>query len=287
MDDEQRQMQLNGTLLAADGTPRLPHVAYDEDGYAYNDGAPLAQNDNQADQIFYAFPALKAFVRRRFPGAFAASDMFIYPTRGSSGRAPDIFVAFGAGDRDARGMKRNSYKLFEGEPVPSFVLEVLSGSTSDDDLGPKRTAYAEWGIEEYWMFDPFGKDIPRFISAERLECRKYLPIDPLPGTAVYRSEVLGLELRAEGDMLRIRDPKTGEDLHGLDEELAAREAAEERAVVAEERAVVAEERAIVAEQRAVAAEERAETDAAAREEAELRIAAVEAELRRLRRGDGP
>ena len=128
------------------------------------------------------------------------------------------------------------------------------------------------------MFDPFGKDIPRFISAERLECRKYVPIDPLPGTAVYRSEVLSLELRAEGDMLRIRDPKTGEDLHGLDEELAAREAAEERAVVAEERV-------IVAEQRAVAAEERAKTDAAAREEAELRIAAVEAELRRLRQGD--
>lgn len=196
-------------------------------------------------------------MRRRFPGAFAASDMFIYPTRGSSGRAPDIFVAFGAGDRDAKGMKRNSYKLFEGEPVPSFVLEVLSGSTSDDDLGPKRTAYAEWGIEEYWMFDPFGKDIPRFISAERLECRKYVPIDPLPGTEIYRSEVLGLELRTEGDMLRIRNPETGEDLHGLDEELAAREAAEERA----------------------------KADAAAREEAEQRIAAVEAELRRLRRSN--
>ena len=235
MDDERQHMQSNGSLLAADGTPRLPHVAYDEDGYAYNDGAPLAQNDNQADQLFYAFPALKAFVRRRFSGAYAASDMFIYPTRGSSGRAPDIFIAFGASDRDARGRKRNSYKLFEGEPVPSFVMEVLSGTTADKDLGKKRDAYAEWGVAEYWMFDPFGKRIPGCISAEQLGACGYEPIEPLPGTSVYPSGVLGLEMRAEDGNLRIHDPEKGEDLRNLQEaeQRIAEEAAARKALEAE------------------------------------------------------
>ena len=199
MDDDtaRRHMHLNGALLAADGTPRLPHVAYDDDGYAYNDGAPLAQNDAQAEQLYYAFPALKRFARGRFPGAYVASDMFVYPAPRSGGRAPDIFVAFGAGQVDPKGRRRNSYKLFEGEPVPSFVLEVLSGTTADDDLGVKRDAYARWGVREYWMFDPLGEKIPRFISAERLEGGEYARIDPLPGTGVYRSDVLCLEFRAE------------------------------------------------------------------------------------------
>jgi hypothetical protein len=250
MDDDRRRLHHNGALLAADGTPRLPHVAYDDDGYAYSDGAPLAQNDTQAEQLFYAFPALRAFVRRRFPGAYAACDMLIYPERGGKGaRAPDIFVAFGAGDVGPEGSRRNSYKLFAGEPVPRFVLEVLSGTTADEDLGPKREDYAKWGIEECWLFDPFGKDIARFISAERLvasagcpERNEYAPIDPLAGTQAYRSDVLGLELRAEGGMLRIRDPETGEDLRGLDEEVAAREAAEKRvaAEVAARKAVEVE-----------------------------------------------
>ena len=273
-------MHGNGALLAADGTPRLPHVAYDDDGYAYSDGAPLAQNDTQAEQLFYAFPALKAFARQRFPGAYVASDMLVYPARGSGGRAPDIFVAFGAGQMDPKGMRRNSYKLFEGEPVPSFVLEVLSGTTADEDLGPKRDAYAQWGIREYWMFDPFGGRVPAFVSAERLERGEYVAIDPLPGTGVYPSRVLGLEFRAEDGNLRIRDPETGEDLRGLDEETQARkaEAAARRA---------AEERADAAEERAEAEATARKAEAAARQEAERRVATVEAELRRLRRGDRP
>ena len=279
MDDERQHVEFNGSLLAADGTPRLPHVAYDEDGYAFDDGEPLAQNDPQADQLFYAFPALKALVRERFPGAFAGCDMFVYPRRRESGLAPDIFVAFGAGDRDRRGRRRNSYKLFEGEPVPSFVMEVLSGTTADKDLGDKRDAYAEWGVAEYWMFDPFGKRIPGRISAERLGACGYEPIEPLPGTSVYASGVLGLEMRVEDGNLRIHDPEKGEDLRSLREaeqriadEAAARKAAEERATHAKQR--TADEAA--ARERA---EQRAAEEAAARKAAEAEVAALRRALR--------
>ena len=275
MDDERQNAHYNGALLAADGTPRLPHVAYDDDGYAYSDGAPLAQNTEQADQLFYAFPALQALVRRRFPSAFAASDMFIYPRPRSRGIAPDIFIAFGAGDR-----RRNSYKLFEGEPVPSFVMEVLSGTTADKDLGPKRDAYVEWGVAEYWMFDPFGKRIPGCISAERLkEAGDYEPIKPLPGTLIYPSAVLGVEMRAEDGSLRIHDPETGEDLLGLAEEVDARKAAEDRTREEASARDKAERRASDAERRANDAERRANEEAAERK-------ALEAELAALRRARG-
>ena len=272
MDDERQHMQSNGSLLAADGTPRLPHVAYDDDGYAYYDGEPLAQNTEQADQLLYAFPALREFLRERFPDAFAACDMFVYPRRREPGLAPDIFVAFGAGDR-----RRNSYKLFEGEPVPSFVMEVLSGTTADKDLGKKRDAYAEWGVAEYWMFDPFGKRIPGCISAERLnDAGVYEPIEPLPGTSVYRSAVLGLEMREEDGNLRIHDPEKGEDLGHLREEIKARKAAEERAT---EEAAAREQ----AERRAADAERRVAEEAAAREAVEAELAA----LRRTQRNASP
>ena len=181
-------------LLAADGTPRLPHVAYDDEGYPHSDGAPLAQNTLQAHQLIYAFSALEWFVHEHFPDAFAATDLLIYPRPHDlkASVAPDVFVAFGAGDK-----ARLSYKLWEGEPVPAFVLEVLSGTTEDKDLGEKRGKYAAMGVGEYWVFDPFGRRIRARIAGYRLRGRRYRPIPPLPGTRVVPSDVLGLEFRAE------------------------------------------------------------------------------------------
>ena len=163
--------------------------------------------------------------------------MFIYPRRRDlkGAVAPDIFVAFGAGD-----YARNSYKLFEGEPVPAFVMEVLSGTTADKDLGPKRDIYAEIGIDEYWMFDPFGDDIPGHIVGFRLIGGLYEPIPPLPDRHAYRSDVLGLELRAEGGNLRVYDPVDGRDLQHYAEEKAEREAETRARQRAEARARAAE-----------------------------------------------
>ena len=220
-------------LLAADGSPRLPHVAYDDEGYPHSDGAPLAQNTRQADQIFYAFPALRTFLHGRFPDAFVASDLLIYPRPRDlkASVAPDVFVAFGAGDH-----ARLSYKLWEGEPVPAFVLEVLSGTTADRDLGEKRGGYAAMGVREFWVFDPFGDRVPGQVAGYRLHGRRYQPIPPLPGTRVHPSDVLGLEFRAEDGDLRIRDPLKGHDLRSLREEAERADAESNRADAEAERA---------------------------------------------------
>ena len=198
-----------GLTLAADGTPRLPHVAYDHEGYPHSDGVRRSENTRQADQFFYAYPALKTFLRKRFPDAFVATDLLIYPWPEDlkASVAPGVFVAFGAGNH-----ARLCYKLWKGEPVPSFVLDILAGSASDNKLYEKRDKYVGMGIQEFWMFDPFARRIPERVAGYRLQSGRYRPIPPLPKARGYASVVLGLEFRAEGDNLRIHDPVAGTDL---------------------------------------------------------------------------
>ena len=234
--------QANGApLLAADGSPQLPHIGYDADGYPFADDQPLAESSFQSDVLFYAYPALKSLAARRFPGAFAACDMLVHPYKGNlrASVAPDIFIAFDAGD-----YPRNSYKLWEGEPVPSFVLEALSGTTGDKDLGEKLDRYEAWGVAEYWVFDPFAKRVPSGVAGHALRRGAYVPIPPKPGTNVYPSAVLGVEFRPEGRHMRIRDTETGEDLRGYEEERVD-QLAERRARIAAE-AEVARLKALLA-----------------------------------------
>jgi Uma2 family endonuclease len=41
-----------------------------------------------------------------------------------------------------------------GEGAPDIVIEVLSPSTEDRDLGLKAKRYFDQGSDEYWLFDP-------------------------------------------------------------------------------------------------------------------------------------
>jgi Uma2 family endonuclease len=43
--------------------------------------------------------------------------------------------------------------------APDLVIEILSGSTAQRDLGVKRTLYAKYGVREYWIVDPESKSI--------------------------------------------------------------------------------------------------------------------------------
>ncbi len=45
---------------------------------------------------------------------------------------------------------------------PDLVVEILSPSTADRDLGYKRTLYARHGVDEYWVVDPDGNTIEVF-----------------------------------------------------------------------------------------------------------------------------
>ena len=70
-------------------------------------------------------------------------------------RRPDLLVAF---DVDPPAYKKNNgYIISEQGKPPDFVMEIASESTSDVDVGAKRTDYAALGIPEYWRFDETGE----------------------------------------------------------------------------------------------------------------------------------
>ena len=200
-----------------------------------------------------------------------AGSMAVYWRRGDPRAvvAPDVFVVLGVPKTT-----RNSYRVWdEGGVVPAFVVEVASASTSGRDATGKRATYEEMGVAEYWRFDPLGRRVRQGLEGWRLEGACYERVRAAGEAAWYRSEVLGLELRAEGWLLRFRDPVSGRDLLAHSEAGRALQEADRRAE-SEAAARLKAERTAEIE---AAARLKAERE---RDEANRRIRELEARQRR-------
>ena len=129
-------------------------------------------------------------------------------------------------------------------------------------------------MPEYWLFDPTGDVYPRGtpdLQGLKLVGGEYVPLESrlVDGHRLIRSEVLGLDVRKDGELLRFRDAATGRDVRHWSE-IAADEKQAQRAV---------ERESIRAEREAA----RASREAAARSAAQARVAELEAALRRRSR----
>lgn len=51
--------------------------------------------------------------------------------------------------------------------APTIAVEVLSHSTERSDRTRKRTLYARYGVEEYWLVDPDARSVERLTRPER------------------------------------------------------------------------------------------------------------------------
>ena len=238
--------------------------------YPSSDGKPLAENDAQHTAILYGIGALRVrYAGRR--DVYVSGDLLIYYEEGNPrvSVAPDVFVVFGVEDR-----MRMNYKVWEEGKGPDFVLEVASPSTWREDVGRKRDIYARLGVKEYWLYDPLGEHLKPALQGNRLvggEYERQPSAESVDGALALYSETLGLELWAEGRKMRFRDPETGVDLLGHDEEHLAHRAAAARAEVE----AVARRSAEVRADREATARQR---EAAARRAAEARVAELEALL---------
>jgi hypothetical protein len=67
-------------------------------------------------------------------------------------------------------------------------------------------------VLEYWRFDPLGELIAGRLEGWRLEGGRYERLRAVRAAGWHRSEVLGLELRAERWLLRFHDPRLGRDM---------------------------------------------------------------------------
>ncbi len=198
--------------------------------YPSSDGRPLAETPLHVRRLTDSAHAVNMFLRTR-PDAYVGVDMMVYDEPGNPRRhlAPDLFVAFGAEDRD-----RDVYKLWE-DPVPAFVLEVTSKTTRREDER-KKIRYARWGVAEYFQYDPRAEYLDPPLQGKALARAGYRAMQEcvLPnGERGFFSAEPGLYLWLDDSVLRFYDAATRRTLLTPEEVENARTAAAARAAKAE------------------------------------------------------
>ncbi len=271
-----------------------PYPHFDLDVYyPDSDGEPMAESDFQRKPLMYAVDALSIYFQSRVD-VYVSGNMFIYYEQGNPKMvvAPDVFVVIGADKQD-----RSSYRLWQEPKAPDFVLEITSKSTRSEDQGSKRGIYAFLGVQEYWQFDPTGDYLRPPLQGLRLVDKNYQEMSTAiatGGVRAMRSEVLGLELRCEQDVLRFYDPITDTYLLSYSESEQARYEAEQARYEAEQAQHEAEQARHEAKQARHEAEQArreaeafAERETSARQAAEDLIAELQAKLRALEARQDP
>lgn len=252
-----RRVQPNPGAVAAPSHANVPTTPphpvpggeYDRDGFLYK--CPVENLRHEIIRTELATILRPRMARLHGDRAVVASDVGLYARpedRFARPLAPDILVSLTAGAVDAPGTPpgadRMSYKLWQ-DPVPDLVIEVVSFGSGERDTVDKPNRYEAIGIPEYWIFDPERHRIAQRLSGRLLANGVYAAASPGPpaadevpvpaGAVPYWSAVLGLYLYADGKSLRLHDPRTGL-VKNVEEEVAAREAAEAERRAAETRA---------------------------------------------------
>jgi Uma2 family endonuclease len=236
--------------------------------YPESDGRPLGETDIHRREILDLIDELE----RRYeavPDVYIAGNLFVYYEKGkrSAVVCPDVFVVFGASKGD-----RRTFRIWEEGVAPSFVIEITSESTENEDVVEKKEKYLRLGVKEYFLFDPLDEYLSPQLQGFRLVGARYQRIVPEADGSLM-SQVTGLRLRTEGERLRLLDAATGEPLLRIKEERAASAAAVQAAEAKASEEATARR----------AAEAKVSEEATARRAAEARAAAAEEELARLRR----
>ena len=142
-----------------------------------------------------ATEVLRRYFKDQGKEVFVASDLH---TLYSGERAfyPDLLVVFDAPDHHRRSWN----VLREGKGL-DFALEILSRETKRKDLVEKLNLYARVGIPEYIIFDPDALKLRGY----RLVKNIYQEMAEKDGYCF--SNVLGLQVRVDGDKIRFSVPE--------------------------------------------------------------------------------
>jgi Uma2 family endonuclease len=214
--------------------------------YPEDDGQPMSDNTKQFRWIVVLFGNLAALFHDR-ADVLVGGNLLWYPVEGRPElrAAPDVFVVFGRPRGD-----RRSYKQWEEGGVPfTVVFEILSPSNTFMEMDDKFVFYEEYGVEEYYVYDPETNRLMAFIRRGDILRR----VRPVEG---YVSPRLGIRFDLSGPEMVVYRPD-GQRFLSFEELEALRTQALQQASQAELRAGQAEQRASQAEQRANQAEQRA------------------------------
>ena len=126
---------------------------------------------------------------RRFTREHGAGEVFVAPfdvvLSDTNVVQPDVLFLSRA--REHRSTEENV------RGAPDLVIEILSPSTADRDLGYKHELYGRHGVLEYWIVDPVAETVAVHRQRHgRLECTGTFGRGESVGTAVL--DGLALEL---------------------------------------------------------------------------------------------
>ena len=256
--------------------------------YPSSDGAPVGETDWHIWALILLREALEDFFAAQ-DDVYIASDLFWYYRKGDPGacKAPDVMVVPGVAKR-----WRRTFQTWVEKAVPSVIVEITSENTWPEDLGEKRALYEQLGVREYFVFDPEALFLEPPLQGFRRKGKRDVALAPSADGSLPSRE-LGLLLRAEGPMVRLRDARTGELILTRTEskEQAQRRAEQERTEKERERQRAEQERTEKERERQRAEQERtekererqrAEQERTEKEHERQRADALEAELARLK-----
>jgi Uma2 family endonuclease len=205
------------------GLPVRDHTHYPD-----SDGKPMGETPAHVRNMRYAFEPIENWYADD-PNVLVAADMFIYYVQGNPRRhvSPDLFVVKGV--PKVTEPERRSYRTWEENGRgPDAIIEFTSKSTRREDLVTKKAIYRNTlRVEEYFLFDPHDEYLVPRLQGLRLTRGRYARIKPVDGH--LPSEVLGLHLESDGELLRFVNPGTGKRLPIPPETRAALERAEAEA----------------------------------------------------------
>ena len=211
--------------------------------YPDTDGQPMAASDDHRRVLTRILRVLEAFFKES-PEVYVSGDLLMYYVQGDPRKvvAPDVLVSFGIGQK-----ARRTYLVWQEGKSPDFVMELASESTYQKDLGEKMQIYADLGITDYFLCDIEGLYLPTPLMGWTLVDSRYQPVPQTADGGVH-SAVLGLTLYLQPEVLQFYEPVTEQWLQTPEE----------------------------------TAEDRTEQETLARQQAEGRAEAAEAEAARLR-----
>ena len=211
---------------------------HEEIEYPTSDGQPMAETTLHRQVMTDLIEGLESRFRAA-PDVWVGGNLFVYFERGNPRAvvAPDVLLVKGVSK-----WARRSYKLWEeGEP-PCLVVEATSDKTRDEDVNDKMGKYQRLGVEEYFLFDPYGDYLEPRLQGYRLDRGRYVRMSSQPDGSLS-SRTAGLRLEPEGLKLRLVDPVTGERLLWSEEKDQAIEE-KDRMIEEKERALQAVEEEI-------------------------------------------
>ncbi|MDZ8083906.1 MAG: Uma2 family endonuclease [Nostoc sp. DcaGUA01] len=220
-------------------TATLPVSVESEIFYPSADGQPVAETYDHLYALLTTLEVLKQYLADR--QATVLANQFLYYAQGFPKLrvAPDVMVIF-----DVIPGGRDNYKIWEEGQVPTVIFEMTSFGTKGQDEIFKKTLYEQFGVKEYWLFDPKGEWVEQQLRGYRLRGEIYESIKD------GRSEPLQLRLAIEGKIIAFYREDTGEKLliadelvEALRQEVVARQQAEERAEQESQRAEQERQRA--------------------------------------------